>query len=1322
MTTLAARHMARRLTVPFARGADTLALTLSAVSDTQAAVAPYDFAEHQALYDQPPEPRYVLLARRDIPSLTQVTVEYEVLNPMGPTSGSVRLNVPAGTLAGSSFTLDLGVNEGSDTRLRRVRMTPAASGGQAADWWGLIALLGNLAKLLWVIGWERDHVGRHLDRVNAQRRLAVAYGLSLDLLGFDLGVPRFPPLPYAYDPDTVVLYHLDDQPGAPIEVEDIMARYGGVGHHGTNVGDQAQAGVPGRFGSAFAFRTSNAEIEIPNHADFDLAATDSFSVECFVKMEASSAAGHVLAKHVDPATPGQAGWALSVGDFGRGLPGNVRFLVSDGANPVVTLFADEGLSTDRFTHLAGVIDRQADEAHLYLDGVLRAVQPINRLGALTNAEPVRIGRAAGAAFQGVVDEVRLSRVARSTFAPIFGEADESYRRRLRLFEQWTLPTLPDLQRILNEAVGPIGGNTEPLLLDDTDATMVSGTHALTVYPVQLKPGECLDALGNRRVREAEVSGTSATEPTFEPIYLVNHSDSRADYVSPPARSLKGGELPANPQQMQRVTERSLNRLLDLLAAERAAGKLQIEGAFDPRANDLRAVGRGLLLTHSNLGLRQLAALAHRAGFAFVCYRANLGAVYTSVAPGDYVGIEVTGGTATGADAVDLRVGETVNLTVRPTLPADTVYSWLTIACGAGRARFAPRPDRPAVTLEATAPGEVVIKMEATRRHRTVSSTRVFRVGLVELNDGQSIGSDGRLGVGEAVAGEPEGFFHPAFLVTHNDARLTYDNSLNNQRMQPVVAQRLNRLLELIADAGGAGTLQITSAFSPPIPGGAVGLPEVGRALTLRRNPSFTLSAGRLAALAHAAGFSYVKRQDPDLLLRQSVGELVTMSGPRTVAEGQGINLTVGPRAVPQGVFVGANAVYVANSGSDTVSEVDPATGQVRQAFKVGWQPVAVVVSPNGQRLYTANAAGNTVTVIDLATGNSLASIQVNADPVALAHHPTQPRLYVACRTSAALVEIDTNTATVLNSISPVQRPTSLILTANGAELWVALDRDSAIHIIDTGQFVDIDSIALPGQPLGIAGSPDGARAYVTLPQARAVVTLDVAAKVVMNSLAVGGRPGAVAVAPDGLTLYVVDGDLTKERLHILKPDGTPRGVVRLRRQPAGVAASPNRVYVTNQGSDSVSVINPQAGQIGLADMWSLGSGLGERLTWVLRSGGGAKARLSSTTTPVVTLFAEQAGRLVARAVYDLRDNTAPYTFKVRLHPALEAAGTIIRKEQYDLIMNTLNAFHPVGVEVITRAIRERVIEVREGLLNAFPDYTYPNFRVRGPAPRRKRKE
>ncbi|MCB0175084.1 MAG: LamG domain-containing protein [Anaerolineae bacterium] len=1016
MPVLSVGHMARRLTTPFARGADTLPLTLvTQGSPTQALIAAYDFLEHRARFGPPPAPRYILTAWRDLSVDTQVTIDYTA-EPNGPPQPPLTLTLPAGTLAGASLVLDLGAHEGPEARLTKVTMSPPAVDEDVAGWWGLTALLGNIAKLLWVLGWERDHIRRQMARTTAQRRLSQALGLSLDLIGYDLGIPRFPPLPYSFEADTIALYHLNDQAGANPAVKDMMGDYPNrPGHHGALAGS-VLVGAPGRFGRGFAFQAANAVVEIPSHSDFDLGLNQSFTAECFVQPNRNAADGHLLSKHPDPATD-QAGWALSLGDFGRGLPLNPRWLVSDGLNPPLVLFADAAIPADGFTHLAAVIDRPAGVARLYVNGQPVAQAALGDLQAITNAEPVRIGYP-GAALQGVVEEVRLSKVARSAFHPVLGESDDSYRRRLRFFRRWVLPTPANLEAMLNEAIGPVKDDPAPLIVNETNTDIVGGAKTLTIDPVALLPGECIDAAGNRRVKEVDVCGSAVEETLFDPVFLVTHNDPQVTYLAPDPRDLNRNELPPDPHRVQLVVERALNRLLDLAAPEAGAGQLTLQSGFDPRAPDLRATGRGLRFSHTTIAAGRLAALAHRAGFTFVCYQGQGDWVYASCTMGEY--IEIVTSPAADFTGLDGLVGDPLTVTVRPALPQDTVYRWLTIACGEGRATFSGSRTAAGATVQLNAPGDLTVKIDVTRRRNTVSATRTLRIGLKDLANNNTIGRDGALAVSEAVAGEPDRFFHPAFLVNHNDARADYGADPNHHLMQAPAAARLTRLLDLLSAGGLGGQLQVVSAFAP----GATDLTGMGRGLTLRHP---TLTPGQLASLAFAAGFTFVRRQDPDVLVRQAEADLVVIDGADRLDEGRQI------------------------------------------------------------------------------------------------------------------------------------------------------------------------------------------------------------------SLAVQVKPGDV--------------------------------------------------------------------------------GAGVRLQWTLGLADQAQARLSSVTQPSVDLLGRQAGRVRVQAFYLIGDNPAPYTFEVRLKPALEAANAIIRKEQYDLVMNILNAFHPIGVEVITQALRKHVVELQGSALEANPDYTYPKYRVRGPAPR-----
>jgi len=1325
MSAVAPERMAARLTVPFAPGADTLEVGFAAgATAAQGAFAPYDFSEHHARFDRTPDPRYVVTALADVPAATRLTFAYE------PTGGAATkdavVDVPAGTLAGVSFSVSLGDDEGPDARLETLASSNPGGTDAVDRVWKVTALLGNMAKLLWVLGAERDALRGYLAQVRSQRSISRAAGLTLDLFGYDLGVQRFPPQPYSFDEQTVALYHLDDLPasGQP-EVEtvaNLIERYGGRPHPGTNVktGGQARArsGVTGRFGAAFSFRDDAAVIEIPDDSDFALAAGDDFTAECFLSADDAPADGHVLSKHPDPADPTKAGWALSVGDFGRGIRRNLRFALGDGTH-VHELFLDESLDLARFVHVAAVVDRTAEEARLYVDGRLRAAAPIADVGALTNAEPVRVGKAASAPFKGVVDEVRLSRAARSRFSPVLGESDESYKTRLQIFERWTLPSPAGVLDALNRVVGSVGGDSAPFLVEDADSPSASGRLGLRIYPAAIDKGSHVADDGDRQLAEADASGTVADDPSFDPVFLVTHTG--ATYAAPPARDLPPGEPPPDPRKLQVGTARVLDRLVALPGV---GAQLSVESGFDPEAPDLRAVGRAVLLTHPAVAPAKLAALAHRAGFTWVANRED-GRVYASVAPGDYVAIEVTGGNPTTSTGFDARVGEELELTAGPPLPAGVLYEWTTIACGAGRGVFTRRTDQPVTRIQVTAPGSLAVQLRVTRRGRSFAATTIFRTGLTQLADGQSIAADGTTGVDESIAGRPDDvFFDPSYLVTFPDNRATYGNVLDNRRMQPAVASRLERLLDLVAATGAAGSLHVAKP-APPQP---VSLEAIGRVLELDH---FSLAPERLGALCNAAGFTFVRRNGTKIRVVQAAEDLVSVQpvSPTTTELGEGDTgaFTLTPRATPRTIAISGTSAFVACSGTDTVTELDLATGRVLSARKVGWEPVALAAAPPpGAALYSVERQSHTVTRIDLAGGAVRESVDLGQEPIALAVHPSQPRLYAALA-NGSLVELSTSVTpiAVTRTVALGGTPVALALTANGGQAWVAL-AEGRLAVVDTGTFAAPAVVALPAAPADLAVGQT--TAYVTVPAGGTLVPVTVATRAVQPAVALGGAPGPVALDPSG-AVFVLDtagGTLLRR-----KANGDPNGQVRTGHAAADLLVAGGRVYVVNRsvapgagsGGTADGVIVVDAARLDVVAGWQLGSGLGERLTWTVSPSG--LARLSSTTASQVDLTAELAGSLALGATYVVPNRpppapraTPPFTFEVRLKDPLQNdPNVVIRKEQYDLAMNVLNAFHPVGVEVVTEAIREKVVEVRENLIEVFPEYTYPNFRLRGPDPR-----
>src|SRR5215467_4943828 len=72
-------------------------------------------------------------------------------------------------------------------------------------------------------------------------------------------------------------------------------------------------------------------------------------------------------------------------------------------------------------------------------------------------------------------------------------------------------------------------------------------------------------------------------------------------------------------------------------------------------------------------------------------------------------------------------------------------------------------------------------------------------------------------------------------------------------------------------------------------------------------------------------------------------------------------------------------IYVPNSLSDTVDEIDPATGAITKHFAVGHLPQHVVPSWDLKTLYVTNDLGNSLTVVNPQTGKPGRTIPVD-DP------------------------------------------------------------------------------------------------------------------------------------------------------------------------------------------------------------------------------------------------------------------------------------------------------------------------------------------------------
>lgn len=832
--------MTALLTAPYRRGGETLVIPLGTDTSTGTQVPAYQFTEYQARYqDDPPAPRYVLFPLVDTgPDPLTIDVDF---SRQGQTA-TATLTIPPRTFAMTSFVIPTPIAAAATLRILRFRQSPAPLPGAGSDNFGLVALLGNIAKLGWVIGWEKDQARRLLRQMRQERSRGLAHGFSLDLLGRDLRVPRFPSREYSFDPDAIALYHLNDPVAANGPVIDETAKFNKPGHPGVNAAADSQA--LGKFGSGFRFpgSTGSGSVTVAHDAEFNVAADAGFTVELFVKADPRDdpAPRFIIRKgNIDAAgTLTSAGWSLAMATVHR-ITNNVRWAVSDGTNAVAA-FADVDVADGRFHHLAGIVDRTRRRARLFLDGKEVAATDLGPLGAIANGVPITIGSGAAAVpFAGVVDEVRLSRVARSDFHPVLGESDDSYRRRLGIFQRWFLPTPGNLLAALNSLV-QVNNDPQSFILIEKTPPGAEASQAVQIVPAALPLGQSIDDQGNLLALEADSSGRPEAGLDFNPIFLVTHSRPKVTYGADPNNAL-----------MQAVTAATLDALVDRLAAAQppVTGNLVVVKSYDPTDAGLHRVGRALRLKHDTLQPDVLGALAHRAGFTFV-RNANAD-VYASVALGEKLAVSSEPPAVQPPAGSDVLSGTAINLGLVPAgLPAAGRVSWTLILTGSGRAHFAAYPlddptlrtpvtSRRRLQLVADAPGSVAVVVEYTFQGRTVNGTRTLRIDIDTLAEGTSIAADGTLGATEdqavGPAGDPP---NPIYLVTTNIAGVDYGADPNNKKMLIVLEKPF---LRLTAAPGVLPGLQVVKAFDPA---STTGRHRVGRALLLTHA---TMTADRLGA-------------------------------------------------------------------------------------------------------------------------------------------------------------------------------------------------------------------------------------------------------------------------------------------------------------------------------------------------------------------------------------------------------------------------------------------------------------------------------------------
>jgi YVTN family beta-propeller protein len=283
-------------------------------------------------------------------------------------------------------------------------------------------------------------------------------------------------------------------------------------------------------------------------------------------------------------------------------------------------------------------------------------------------------------------------------------------------------------------------------------------------------------------------------------------------------------------------------------------------------------------------------------------------------------------------------------------------------------------------------------------------------------------------------------------------------------------------------------------------------------------------------------------------------------------------IKVGHLPGPIVVNPSAHTAYVVNTGANSVSTFDTLTFKVKKAIPVGTNPVAIAANPPSNMVYVANLQSGSVSAIT-GTGKA-ATWKVGGQPVALVVDTVLGQLYVADQLQNQVEILNAKTGSLIATVSTGTRPTAMAVNIATHAVFVGCTGSTgSVMVIDGTTDKIITTVGGGTIPTGITSisvDPQTNVAVVASPSGNpsiAIAAIDAGDgySVTDEPSNAGDEPISTSYDPGGLFMLAFYNDT-------FLPFGIGNGLLTL-----GDGYSTNELGLTALAS------NPSTNQLGVVD-------------------------------------------------------------------------------------------------------------------------------------------
>jgi YVTN family beta-propeller protein len=279
-----------------------------------------------------------------------------------------------------------------------------------------------------------------------------------------------------------------------------------------------------------------------------------------------------------------------------------------------------------------------------------------------------------------------------------------------------------------------------------------------------------------------------------------------------------------------------------------------------------------------------------------------------------------------------------------------------------------------------------------------------------------------------------------------------------------------------------------------------------------------------------------------------------------------------------GTAAAAPKAYVGNFKDSTVSVVDTASSTVLKTIPVAAGPHGMAVSPDGRFVFVTGEASSSMSVIDTRDDSVARTVEVGPTPHGVAMLPDGKTLLVGVYGADRVAFVDTATGSVVATV-PVAKPHTIAVRPDGKLAYVASQEPGrfGLVVVDLATRAVARRIDLDKPPRDPEFSHDGRFLYVTTAGVNALRVIDAATDKPVAEIATGASPHIGKwFAGASVGTIVVQGP---GELQLFDPaTQAPLRSVAVGKQPHWMASDGKTVWVTNEGSNDVSVVDLATGK------------------------------------------------------------------------------------------------------------------------------------------------